>query len=69
MRAVLSSLRKLVLGETWTIPLGVAAALALAVALRGWMPEAAWKVFGGFLLAIFVLAALIGSLRGARGRS
>ena len=38
MRALLSSLRKLILGETWTIPLGVGAGLGLAVALRASVP-------------------------------
>jgi hypothetical protein len=34
MKTVLSSLRHLILGETWTIPIGVGAALLLAVPLR-----------------------------------
>ena len=66
MRAVLSSLRKLVLGETWTIPLGVAAALALAVALRDFLPESVWRTAGGFCLALFVLTSLAYSLRRPR---
>jgi len=69
VRSFLSSLRRLILGETWTIPLGVGASLALAVLIRGWLPEAAWHAVGGFCLAVFVLAALGCSLRRApRGR-
>jgi hypothetical protein len=67
VRSALRSLRKLVLGETWTIPLGVAAALVLAVGLRDSLPEATWKAAGGFCLALFVLASLGYSLRQSRG--
>jgi hypothetical protein len=56
----------LILGETWTIPLGVGAALGLAVALRASVPVAEWRAVGGFLLAVFVLATLALSLRHAR---
>jgi hypothetical protein len=70
MRPLLSSLRRLILGETWTIPLGVGAALGLAVVMRAWLPHATWQAAGGFCLAMFVLAALANSLRRApRGPS
>ncbi len=69
MRPLLSSLRRLILGETWTIPVGVGAALGLAVLIRASLPETAWETAGGFCLAVFVLAALACSLRRApRGR-
>ncbi len=69
MRPFLSSLRRLILGETWTIPVGVGTALGLAVLTRASLPEAAWKTAGGFSLAVFVLAALASSLRRAsKGR-
>lgn len=68
MRDALRTLRKLVLGETWTVPLGVLAAVALAAALRllsgedGW-----WREGGGFVLLAAVLIALIVSVeRGVR---
>lgn len=70
MRSLLRSLRRLILGETWTIPLGVGAALVLALLLRAWLPGTAWRAAGGFLLAVFVLATLACSLRrAARERS
>ena len=70
MRPLLTSLRRLILGETWTIPLGVGAALGLAVVMRAWLPHAAWQAAGGFCLAMFVLAVLAFSLRRAhRGES
>jgi hypothetical protein len=63
MRSLLGSLRHLILGETWTIPVGVGATLVLAALLRGSMPEAAWKGVGGFCLAALVLGTLVWSLR------
>jgi hypothetical protein len=63
MRAFLGSLRRLVLGETWTIPLGVAVSLLLALFLRAWLPEGTWQSAGGFALAALVIGALAYSLR------
>ena len=62
----LRTLRKLVLGETWTLPVGVALALGAATLLRvatdgeGW-----WREGGGVLLAVLLVAALGVSLRRA----
>jgi hypothetical protein len=62
-----SALRKLILGETWTLPLAVAVALLCAGVLRaldgthGW-----WHEAGGFVLLALVLAGLALSLRPAR---
>jgi hypothetical protein len=59
---VIGSLRKLVLGETWTLPLGVAATLLVALALDaagpGW-----WERAGGFVVLGGVLATLVAALR------
>jgi hypothetical protein len=60
---VLRSLRKLVLGETWTIPAGVAAAIAVALGAREALPAGAWTSAGGFVLAALVIATLLVSLR------
>jgi len=69
VRSWLTSLRRLILGETWTIPLGVSASVALAVLIRASLPEATWEAAGGFCLAAFVLGVLAYSLRSApRGR-
>lgn len=65
MKALLSSLRHLILGETWTIPLGVCAAIALAALIRATLPQAEWETVGGFCLVAFVLATLAFSLRRA----
>lgn len=59
---MIAQLRKLLLGETWTLPLGVAitllAGLALEAAGPGW-----WERAGGFLLLGGALATLAASLR------
>ncbi len=64
--STLRQLRKLILGETWSLPLGVAVALAVAGILRAvdghdhW-----WHRGGGFLLLAFVALALTASLGSA----
>lgn len=57
------ALRKLVFGETWTLPLGVFATLALGLTLD-WAADGAswWEHVGGFVLLACVLAALAVSL-------
>jgi hypothetical protein len=47
--SVLIQIRKLVLGETWIVPLGVATAIGAAAALKELAP-AAWEEAGGPLL-------------------
>ena len=56
--SVLRDLRKLVLGETWVLPLGVAALLAAALVLRAVAPDL-WEDLGGFLLLGGVVALLV----------
>jgi hypothetical protein len=64
--SVLAQLRKLVLGETWSLPLGVGLALGAAGIVRaidgddGW-----WHHAGGFILLGLVAIALTISLAGA----
>jgi hypothetical protein len=64
MKAMLSSVRHLILGETWTIPLGVGATLLLAVLMRALLSEGAWTTGGGFALAALIIATLARSLGG-----
>jgi hypothetical protein len=60
----LRTLRKLVLGETWVLPIGVALAVGAAGLLRelagdrGW-----WHSSGGFVLLGLVLVALLAAAR------
>jgi hypothetical protein len=64
-----NALRKLVLGETWTLPLGVAAVLALGLVLdAAFGADRWWKDAGGFLLLAGVLLALTASLPRGRAR-
>lgn len=61
--AFLRNLRKLVLGETWVLPIGVALALAVAGtcdALAG--DQEWWKRGGGFVLLGLVVAVLLVSV-------
>jgi hypothetical protein len=60
---VIRTLRKLVLGETWTLPIGVALAVgatALARALAG--DHGWWRDAGGFVLLALVLLALLAAV-------
>ena len=63
------ALRKLVLGETWALPVGVALAVGGAALLRTASDGAAWwRDAGGAILAVLVLAALAYSVfSSARG--
>ena len=63
MRALATSLRHLIFGETWTIPLGVGVALVIALLMRAPLPDEVWTTAGGFGLAALVIAALLYSLR------
>jgi hypothetical protein len=60
--SVLRELRKLVLGETWVLPLGVAALLAASLILRAVAPDL-WEDAGGFLL----LGGVVGLLAVSAG--
>jgi hypothetical protein len=63
------ALRKLVLGETWTLPLGVALVLALGLVLdAAFGDDRWWRDAGGFLLLAGVLLALTASLPRGRPR-
>jgi hypothetical protein len=59
---MITQLRKLLLGETWTLPIGVGitllAGLALDAAGPGW-----WQPAGGFVVLAGALARLAASLR------
>jgi hypothetical protein len=57
------TLRKLVLGETWALPIGIAVAVAVAFALSeaagaaGW-----WADAGGFVLMALLVVAFVVAL-------
>ena len=62
MTAFLRSLRSLILGETWTIPIGVGFSLLLAAVLHSVLPAGLWHEGGGFVLAALVAITLTVSL-------
>jgi hypothetical protein len=56
-------LRKLVLGETWALPLGVLCTLVVGLALDAIAGDDAWwHHAGGFVLLALVVAALTAAL-------
>ena len=66
MIALLRSLRSLLFGETWTIPIAVVVALLGAAALRSELSATFWHQAGGFVLAALVAATLAVALRTGR---
>ena len=66
---LIRTLRKLVLGETWVLPIGVALAVGAAGVLRalagdhGW-----WRDGGGFVLLALVALALLAAVGRPRRR-
>jgi hypothetical protein len=64
----LGALRLLVLGETWTIPVGVAGLLVVGAGARAAIPEL-WRDAGSLVLVAGVIAVLsISVWREAAGR-
>ena len=59
----MKALRKLVLGETWTLPIGIAIAVAVAFVLRELAGSADWwQDDGGFVLLALLGAAFVAAL-------
>ena len=67
---MIRTVRKLVLGETWALPIGVAVAVGAAAILRGVAGDASWwHDGGGFVLLVLVVVALLVAVgRPRRGR-
>ncbi len=59
----MKALRKLILGETWILPLGITAVvLVVALLIKPLMGDA-WEQAGGFVLLAGVCAVLLFSTR------
>ena len=59
----MKALRKLVLGETWSLPAGIAAAVLVAFAARELAgDESWWRDAGGFVLLGFLVLAFVAAL-------
>jgi hypothetical protein len=65
--STLRNLRKLVLGETWTLPVGVAFVVAGAALVVRPLAAGAWEHSGGFILLAGVLAVLFASVARSAG--
>lgn len=67
--SVLRALRKLLLGETWTLPIGVALTIGVpGLALRP-LDRTLWHDAGAAVLVVVVVLLLVWSVaRGARPR-
>jgi hypothetical protein len=59
--STLRAIKKLVLGETWILPAGVAAVLVAGAGLKAAAPHA-WADAGGAILATGMLAVLLASV-------
>jgi hypothetical protein len=66
----LRAMRKLVLGETWLLPVGVVLALGIAAAARGLAGAQGWWPSGGgwLLLGLLVAGFCVSVLRSGRTR-
>jgi hypothetical protein len=65
---VLRTLKKLLFGETWLLPVGLALALLVTLALRDALGDE-WHHVGGFVLLGGVLAVIVTSVgRSAKAR-
>jgi hypothetical protein len=61
---MLRTLRKLVLGETWALPGGIAVAVVVAVAVRAGSGAGAWWHHGGgFVLLALLVVGFVVALR------
>jgi hypothetical protein len=57
------TLRKLVLGETWALPIGIAVAVGIAAALSAAAGSADWwEDAGGFVLLVLLVGAFAAGL-------
>jgi hypothetical protein len=67
--STLRALKKLLLGETWLLPLGIAAVVVIAALIVRPLTARAWEHYGGFVLLAGVLCVLLASVaRAARRR-
>lgn len=58
----LRTVKKLLFGETWLLPVGIAGLLAAAGLVVRPVAAAAWEHLGGFLLLVGVLCLLLASV-------
>jgi hypothetical protein len=62
------TLKKLILGETWTLPIGMATVVFVAALVARPLMGDTWRDAGGFLLLAGVVAVLVASVSRSAGR-
>jgi len=68
--SVLRTVKRVLLGETWVLPAGLAVVVGATALVAKPLLEGAWHRDGGFVLLAGVAAVLVvGVARGARGAS
>jgi hypothetical protein len=60
--STLRTLKKLLLGETWFLPIGIALVVAAGGLLVRPLDHGVWRHVGGFVLLAGVLAVLLASV-------
>jgi hypothetical protein len=65
---LLRTLRKLILGETWVLPLGIATVVLVAALVARPIMDHTWRHAGGFLLLAGVAFVLTLSVSVSAGR-
>jgi hypothetical protein len=65
---LLRTLKQLILGETWTLPVGVATVVLVAALVARPLMGDAWRHAGGFILLAGVGGVLALSVAGSAGR-
>jgi hypothetical protein len=67
--SLVRTLRKLILGETWTLPAGIATVvLVTALIVRPLLGAGTWRHAGGFILLAGVAVVLMLSVSSSGGR-
>lgn len=60
--STLRTLKKLLFGETWVLPVGIAVVVGCAALLVRPIAADVWNTLGGFILLAGVLAILVSSV-------
>lgn len=67
--STLRTIKKLVLGETWLLPIGIALLVLLSALVVKPLASGSWDSAGGFVILAGAVAILLASVaRGARAR-
>jgi hypothetical protein len=67
--SLLRTLKKLILGETWTLPAGIGTVVLVAsLVVRPLLDAGTWRDAGGFILLAGVTVVLLLSVTSSAGR-